>query len=135
MKTVHVEKNVFVHGIELPYDSVMLVLSTGMIFVYPKLKSCPCKAKQEMLVWLPDSKKGVKCHRHDEFSRYAWNFYHHKVNKFKKAYEGNYASMMKHSRKKKPGSGGGVRENKMAITDYECVKNGNQLHDFMQSFY
>lgn len=65
------------------------------------------------------------------FTEELWAFHIRHVTERRtgKAYQGNYAGMMKHSRKKKCGSGG-VRIGKFCgqVTDYECRKD--PFHDF-----
>lgn len=68
----------------------------------------------------------------NQYTETMWNFYRQKKVKADKKYNGNYANMMKHSRKKKTGGSGSSRENIRAITDYECSKN--PLYDFKMCY-
>lgn len=119
------------HNKEFAMNSIILELDNKCMLV----SSDFCHKRKYALkvyVWLPNEKKWVYTYVKNELTEKMWDYYRQTQKHNKKRYNGNYANMMKHSRRKKTGGSGSRRENKRAITDYECSKN--PLHDFRRVY-
>lgn len=120
-----------IKGKTFPLNTVMITLNTGVIitstdFHHKRTKPLLCNC------YLPKTNQWIICYVKNEFTEAMWNFYRQTTHNPNKKYKGNYERMMRHSRKKKTGSSGSKRENKKAITDYECSKN--PLFDFRRVY-
>lgn len=120
-----------VKGKEFCMNTIMLKLDNGIILTSTDFHH---KRKLPLICncYLPAQDKWIKMYAKNQYTETMWNFYRQKKVKADKKYNGNYANMMKHSRKKKTGGSGLSRENIRAITDYECSKN--PLYDFRMCY-
>lgn len=119
------------HNKEFTMNSIILELDNKCMLVSSDFHH-KRKYALKVYVWLPNEKKWVYTYAKNELTEKMWDYHRQTQKRNKKKYNGNYANMMKHSRKKKTGGSGLSRENIRAITDYECSKN--PLYDFRMCY-
>lgn len=116
---------------QFPCNTVIAELNTGVIIACSDFAHSR-KIPLLVTIYMPNEKEWVKANVKNELTEKMWDYYRQTQKHNKKRYNGNYTNMMKHSRRKKTGGSGSRRENKRAITDYECSKN--PLHDFRRVY-
>ena len=120
-----------VNGKQFPCNTIIAELNTGVVVTCSDFAHAR-KIPVIIFMYLPNEKEWIKTKVKNELTEKMWDYHRQTQKHNKKKYNGNYANMMKHSRRKKTGGSGSRRKNKHAITDYECTNN--PLHDFRRCY-
>ena len=118
-----------INGKSFPANSVIMRFNFGTVLVATNLKRND-QGKILLHVYSVKGRKWTTCSVENEYTKIMYSFY-------KKETRNNshtdFASLMKHERKKKKsGSGSRLKPFCGHVTDYECTKN--PLHDFRRVF-
>jgi len=109
-----------------PMGSTVLQRENGDIIVCVSFTRCRLDSKIPVSLYIKETGQWKSGVMKNQFTEILWNY--HKQQKARhrtgKAFRGNYAGMMKHSRQKKGGTGG-ERLTPFCgqVTDYECRKD------------
>lgn len=121
-----------IHDKDFSIGSVVLVAENGAVLVCSNFKMEP--QGRFVYCWNPADHDWHKARIAGKYADLILSHHRYcqKQNRKGKKFYGNYASMMKHSRRKKSGSGGSFFINTHQITEHECRKE--PYHDFRRCY-